>query len=139
MHGITERFIEALEVLHDERQVGPLVSLFAPDAELHRAGETLPLGGGVGVEEFWLSYREVFAHVETTFGHTVTGEDVALLEWVSEGSLTNGADFRYTGVSVLEGDEQSLTGFRSYYDSAIIARLSSPRHGTGTGTGTVER
>lgn len=128
MHEITERFIEALEALHDERDAEPLVALFAPDAELRRAGEPRPTGGGQSVADFWTAYRDVFAQVEATFGNTVTGEDVAFLEWVTEGSLTNGADFRYSGVSVLEAGEELLTGFRTYYDSAAFLR-----HTAGTG------
>ena len=64
--------------------------------------------------------HRVFGDLETTFTHSVVGEDTAALEWTSTGTLRSGKPFRYRGVTVIEGDEERLTGVRTYYDSAAF-------------------
>ncbi|MCT7661393.1 nuclear transport factor 2 family protein [Mycobacterium deserti] len=118
MHDVTKRFKAALGELHENRDVEPLVELFGDDASLTKAG--LPHGqhGKDGARTFWQHYREVFDSIEASFSHTVTDDGVAYLEWTSEGTLRDGTEFRYDGVSVLEGSEQGIDSFRTYYDTA---------------------
>jgi ketosteroid isomerase-like protein len=120
MQDLTERFIQALHALHADRSVEPLVELFDDDAELTKLGDRHTAHGSDGARDFWQNYREVFDDVEATFLKTIVNEDVAALEWTSQGTLSNGEEFRYEGVSILEGGADSLRGFRTYYDSAAF-------------------
>ena len=120
MHELTKHFIDALTRLHESRDVEPLVELFADDATLTKAG--LPHGqhGKDGARTFWTQYRDVFDDLSSDFSHTVTEDGIAYLEWSSTGTLRDGSDFRYDGVSVLEGDDESISAFRTYYDTAAF-------------------
>src|SRR3712207_2163026 len=42
--------------------------------------------GKEGAKTFWEDYRNVFGDLETTFTHSVVGEDSAALEWTSTGT-----------------------------------------------------
>jgi hypothetical protein len=63
MADMTEKFVTALSELHKNREVGPLVELFADDATLNKAG--IPHGeeGKDGARTFWEQYREVFDEI----------------------------------------------------------------------------
>ena len=120
MHDLAERFVNALDRLHRDRDVEPLVDLFDDDATLDKAG--LPHGqhGKDGAQSFWQRYRDVFGDIDAEFRHRVTEDDVAFLEWTSEGTLRDGAAFRYGGVSVLEAKGDKIITFRTYYDTAAF-------------------
>ena len=120
MHNLTERFAEALHRIDAERDTGPMVELTAEDAELVKLDDRNQATGRDGAERFWTDYRDVFGDLETTFTHTVVGEDRAALEWTSTGTLRSGRPFTYRGVTVIEGDEETVTGVRTYYDSAAF-------------------
>lgn len=119
MHELTKHFIDALSRLHDTRDVEPLVELFADDATLTKAGLPHEQHGKDGARTFWTQYRDVFDDLSSDFSHTVTEDGIAYLEWSSTGTLRDGTDFRYDGVSVLEGDD-TITAFRTYYDTAAF-------------------
>jgi ketosteroid isomerase-like protein len=123
MAELASKFIEALEELHSNRDVEPLLELFGDDATLSKAGIPHDRHGRDGARTFWQDYRDVFDAVEATFQHTVTDDDVVFLEWKSTGTLRDGTDFRYDGVSVLEGDGDTITAFRTYYDTAAFLNV----------------
>jgi len=50
----------------------------------------------------------------------VIDDDIAYLEWTSTGTLADGADFGYDGVSVLESTGDTIETFRTYYDTAAF-------------------
>ena len=120
MRELTDRFIDALHRLHTDRDVEPLAALFSDDATLSKLGDHNEEHGPDGARRFWADYRRVFHDIEATFTHTTSGETSVALEWTSTGSLATGRSFSYAGVSVLEGDGSSITGFRTYYDSAAF-------------------
>ncbi len=120
MQAITEQFIAALADLHRNRESGLLVDLFAEDATLSRVGMPQQDHGKQGAREFWQRYRDVFDAIDTTFLHVANDDRVAFLEWTSEGTLRDGSDFRYQGVSVLEADGDLIDAFRTYYDTAAF-------------------
>ena len=120
MTDMTERFVTALGDLHQKREVEPLVDLFADDATLDKAGIPHGRSGKDGARTFWQEYRDVFDRIDATFTHTVTDDDLAYLEWTSEGTLRDGTDFRYDGVSVLESKDEEIGAFRTYYDTAAF-------------------
>jgi hypothetical protein len=68
-----------------------------------QSDQTLILQPDLG-SQFWKDYRAVFGDVRTTFTHATLGRVSVALEWISTGSLRNGKAFRYSGVSVLEGE-----------------------------------
>lgn len=127
MHELTQQFTDALHRLHAERDVEPLVALFADEATLSKLGDQHETTGQDGARHFWQEYREVFDDVEATFTHTTEGDGTVVLEWTSRGTLAEGSAFGYAGVSVLEGSEQRIGAFRTYYDSAAF--LPTPAAG----------
>ncbi|MEW5809268.1 MAG: nuclear transport factor 2 family protein [Actinomycetota bacterium] len=124
MHELTKHFIDALGRLHESRDVEPLVELFSDDATLDKAGIPHGQHGKDGARTFWTQYRDVFDELSSDFSHTVTDDGIAYLEWSSTGTLRDGTEFRYDGVSVLEGDAgesgDTITAFRTYYDTAAF-------------------
>lgn len=120
MDDLTDRFVAALEQLHRHRDAEPLVELFAEDATLDKAGVPHGERGRDGARVFWQQYRDVFNDIESEFRYRVTGDDLSYLEWTSKGSLRDGADFQYDGVSVLESGGDAITAFRTYYDTAAF-------------------
>ncbi|MCG5434098.1 nuclear transport factor 2 family protein [Mycobacterium sp. MYCO198283] len=125
MQNLTEKFVDALGELHRTGDAGPIAELFSDDATLTKAG--LPHGerGKDGAKTFWKQYREVFGDIESSFSHRVVDDGIAYLEWTSTGTLRDGTDFTYDGISVLEGDGDTIDAFRTYYDSAAF--LSAER------------
>lgn len=128
MEELTDAFVDALAQLHDNGDAGPLAELFADGATLTKAGVSHEQHGRAGAHAFWEDYRNVFDTIESTFENIVTEPDTAFLEWKSTGTLRDGTDFSYDGVSVLEGDGEAITAFRTYYDTAAF--LNVDRHNT---------
>ena len=120
MTELAERFVTALEELHRHRDVEPLVELFSDDATLDKAGVPHGERGQDGARVFWQQYRDVFNDIEAEFRHRVAGDGVTFLEWTSKGSLRDGTDFQYEGVSVLESHGDAIDAFRTYYDTAAF-------------------
>jgi ketosteroid isomerase-like protein len=131
MRELTDRFLAALHELHAERDATALVELFSETATLAKLGDQHEAQGPAGARRFWQDYRAVFDDIKATFTHTVTDDDSVALEWISDGSLADGSPFSYRGISVLDGDGTSITGFRTYYDSAAFGG-----HGMGEPGGT---
>jgi SnoaL-like domain len=111
LDAIVDRFVAALGDLHSARDVGPLVELFAEDATLRKLGMPNEERGKEGARSFWSQYRDVFGSVDASFQHVASSDGIAFLKWTSEGTLRNGADFRYEGVSVLEAPGESIGSF----------------------------
>lgn len=120
MHDLTKQFMTALGELHRNRDVEPLVELFADDATLDKAGVPHGERGRDGARTFWEQYREVFGDIGADFRRTVTDDDIAYLEWTSRGTLRDGTEFSYDGVSVLESRDDHIAAFRTYYDTAAF-------------------
>lgn len=125
MHELSQRFVDALHHLHADRDAKPIADLFGDDAALSKLDHSHEEHGPDGAKRFWQTYREVFDAVEATFTHTVESDDTAVLEWTSEGTLSDGAPFSYRGVSVLEGGGGTINAFRTYYDSAAFLRTAA--------------
>lgn len=120
MADIVDRFVAALGDLHSARDVDPLVELFAEDATLRKLGMPHEERGKEGARQFWLQYRDVFGSIDSKFQHVAHSDGIAFLEWTSEGTLSNGAEFSYEGVSVLEASGDTIDAFRTYYDTAAF-------------------
>jgi ketosteroid isomerase-like protein len=124
VHNLTERFTEALHRIDADRDTGPMVELTADDAELMKLDGNHTATGKDGAKTFWDDYRNVFGDLQTTFTHTVVGEDITALEWTSTGTLRSGRPFEYNGVTVIQGDDETVSGVRTYYDSAAFLQES---------------
>ena len=120
MHSMTERFTAALHTIDSDRDVAPMLDLTGDDAELMKLDERNEASGKDGARTFWEDYRNVFGDLETTFTGSVIGETSAALEWTSTGTLRSGKPFEYKGVTVLQGDDETVSGVRTYYDSAAF-------------------
>jgi hypothetical protein len=120
MQAITEQFVAALADLHRNRESGPLVDMFSEDATLSKVGMPHQDQGKQGAHDFWERYRDVFDAIDATFHRIAGDERVAFLEWTSEGTLKDGSDFSYQGVSVLEAEGDLIDSFRTYYDTAAF-------------------
>lgn len=120
MDEVTEKFVSALDELHRDKNVEPLVELFADDATLSKAGMPHGQYGKDGARAFWEQYRAVFDEIDSSFGHKVTVDGIAYLEWTFRGTLADGSDFSYDGVSVLESRDDAIDAFRTYYDTAAF-------------------
>ena len=125
MHDLTKQFVSALDDLHRDKNVEPLVELFSDDATLNKAGMPHGQHGKDGARAFWEQYREVFDEIDASFQHTVTEDGIAYLEWTSEGTLADGSSFSYDGVSVLESQGDTIDAFRTYYDTAAFLEKKS--------------
>ena len=122
MHTLTERFTDALHRIDADRDTGPMLELTADDAQLMKLDEHHAASGTDGARSFWEDYRNVFGDLATTFTHTVVGDDIAALEWTSTGTLRSGKPFEYKGVTLIEGDDEKVSGVRTYYDSAAFVQ-----------------
>lgn len=117
----TDRFIEALRRLEEDRDVEPLAALHAPDADISNPLVQHVHRGPDGARRFWRGYRGSFETVRSEFHHAITDGRSALLEWTSAGTLADGKPFRYRGVTVLEFGADGIAAFRSYFDPRVLA------------------
>lgn len=123
---VARRFMEALQGAERTGEVGPLVELFADDAELSKLAGVEPRRGREGAIQFWRDYLGAFEQIRSTFSLVVEGAGAVALEWVSEGALPGGRPIRYAGVSLLEFDDGRVRRFRTYYDSAAFVSPATP-------------
>jgi hypothetical protein len=118
--SLTERFIQALQQLETARDPESLVTLFAPEAELHSLASETPARDPAQTREFWQRYRSAFNAIQSRFTQRLETENFSVLEWIADGELRNGMAIKYRGISILEWDHDQITNFRTYYDSAAF-------------------
>jgi ketosteroid isomerase-like protein len=125
--GTVQRFIQALSELERSGEVEALVSLFAPDCELHSALSPEPSYGLEGARRFFLQYRQSFDRVCSTYRAIIAGEGQAALEWRSAGRTRAGEPFHYSGVSVIEFSGPRISRLAAYFDPAALEALAPTR------------
>lgn len=126
MADIGDRFMNALQETDRERTIEPVLKLFAHDAVLERTTQRGRYEGEEGARRFWQEYLESTRELSTTFENVLRDGDTIVLEWLSEGRRPDGESLRYRGVSVLEVRDDSVHGFRTYYDSAAFLKGGAP-------------
>ena len=114
-----KNFIDALWKLEADRDLETIVGLFSEDCEI---GNVVTEDKNIAVREFWKSYRDNFDTVKSTFRSEIITDNHAALEWKSEGTGTNGHDFAYDGVSILEIDGDHITRFHAYFDANKLGK-----------------
>ena len=112
------RFKAALQQAEQSRDAQPVASLFRAGARLTN------LGGDHGTDatKFWQIYLDQFSEVRSEFTGEILSDGRAALEWQSRGKLSDGRPVDYGGVSLIEFDNDTVTSFRTYYDSAEFVR-----------------
>ncbi len=113
-------FMQTLQETERSRDVGPLMALFADDAEAQNLGRTEPARGRMEVRQFWEHYLEAFHQIRSEFTRVLESDEGVVLEWISRGTLTDGRSIDYRGISILEPAAGPVARFRTYYDSAVF-------------------
>lgn len=108
-----KNFIEALRKLEADRDLDTICSLFSADSEV---GNIVTGDKNVGAREFWTAYRDSFDQVESTFRNEIITDQTAALEWKTAGTSSEGHEFEYEGVSILEIEADKITRFHAYFD-----------------------
>ncbi len=122
---VADRFAEALRKLEEGRDVEALVEIHAEDCDVGNVAVPRTFSGHEGLREFWTGYREAFGEIHSEFRNVVSDDGAALLEWQSKGTVANGDDIVYEGVTVLEVRGDRITRSTAYFDPrAIVEHLS---------------
>lgn len=116
---LTETFMAALQSAEQSGDVSPLVELYA-DASSSRNLTDRVWEGREGAQEFWMTYLHTFETIRSEFSNAVGDQETGVMEWTSRGQLRGGHDIEYRGVSVIESQNDRVTAFRTYYDSAAF-------------------
>lgn len=116
-----KKFIDALGKLETERDLETICALFADDCDIANV-ITEDNDKQTNAREFWQSYRDNFGEVKSTFRNEIITENRAALEWTTTGTSSEGKEFEYDGVSVLEIDGDKITRFRAFFDPNKLGR-----------------
>jgi ketosteroid isomerase-like protein len=125
-----KKFIDALHKLEDERDLETIASLFADGADVANV-ITEDNDKQESARDFWQKYRDNFGEVESTFRNEIITENRAALEWNTTGTSSDGKEFEYDGVSVLEIENDKITRFRAYFDPNKLGRQIVEEKGKG--------
>ena len=113
-------FADALQTFEKDGDASSFAKLFGSGATAERLDAR---GERSDIEAFWQEYRDQFSSLSTSFSNAVEGSDEAVLEWTTTGSLADGRDITYRGVTVLQLDGDKVAKLRTYYDSAQFAAI----------------
>ncbi len=108
-----KNFIDALGKLESDRDLDTIVGLFSKNCEV---GNVVTDDKNIGAKEFWNSYRETFDKVHSTFRNEIIADGVTALEWTTSGTNSDGHEFNYDGVSILEFDGEKIARFHAYFN-----------------------
>ena len=131
-HEISEKFIEALHALEENRDVEKIAALFSDDAEVNNV-VTIDNSHDLSPHEFWQKYRDNFGEVNSEFNNRIAGENSAALEWKTTGTGVGGEEVGYEGVSILETDGERITRFFAYFNPAKLGRQMNEETAKGSG------
>lgn len=120
-HEISEKFIEALRELEQNRNVEKIAALFADRAEVNNV-VTIENSHDLSPQDFWQKYRDNFGEVGSEFKNKIYGENSAALEWTTTGTGADGGEISYEGVSILETDGERITRFFAYFNPSKLGR-----------------
>lgn len=119
---LAERFIAALRRLEADRELEPIVSLFADDCQLGNVVTAEVFHGREGARQFWANYRDTFGRVESKFRNRIAAGGRVALEWVTEATGKDDRPVTYEGVSILEVSGDRISRFHAYFDPAKLGR-----------------
>jgi ketosteroid isomerase-like protein len=116
-HDIVNLFMKGLALLEKESDPAEILWLFADDCVIGNVQMDVKMHGPEGARRFWTDYRHTFREIESKFSRITETEDVAVLEWTSEGTLITGQPVKYSGASVLTISNERIVDFMAYFDS----------------------
>lgn len=117
-----KKFIDALHRLEAERDLDTIVSLFSDDCEINNVVTVDNDNQRNDPRNFWQAYRDSFGEVKSTFRNEIITDDRAALEWTTTGTNSEGHEFEYEGVSILEIEGERITRFFAYFDPNKLGR-----------------
>lgn len=112
-------FIGALNKLEANRDLETICGLFSENCEI---GNVVTEDKNIGAPEFWTSYRGSFDKVNSTFRNEIIMDGAAALEWKTTGTNSEGREFEYEGVSILEIEGDKITRFHAYFDANKLGK-----------------
>ncbi len=112
-------FIGALNKLEANRDLETICGLFSENCEI---GNVVTEDKNIGAREFWTSYRGSFDKVNSTFRNEIIMNGAAALEWKTTGTNSEGHEFEYEGVSILEIKDDKITRFHAYFDANKLGK-----------------
>lgn len=119
---VANQFIQALWTLEETKDVGPLTALYAEDALIGNMIAPDQYRGQDGARTFWTEYRGTFDAAKSKFRNVIAGDGSAALEWTTEGTSFSGAPLSYSGVTILEVENDKVTRSSAYFDPAALGR-----------------
>lgn len=114
---VVRNFIEGLWELERNANSDSLLQVFSDDCSVGNVELDHPLQGTAGAARFWEEYRKTFEQLESRFSRITETEQVAVLEWTTQGKLKTGRDITYRGVSILTLEGNKIIDFMAYFDS----------------------
>ncbi len=114
-----KNFIDALGKLEADRDLETIVSLFKEDCQI---GNVVTEDKDISVHDFWTSYRKSFDKVQSTFHNEIVTDKATALEWKTTGTSSEGHEFEYEGVSILEINGDKITRFHAYFNPHKLGR-----------------
>lgn len=118
MPSIIEEFRQALGILEETGEAGPMTQLYAQEPTLTSLGRHY--SGKGAVEEFWTEYRNQFSRIKSSFTDQIDDENKSALFWGSNGELVSGRSISYRGVSLIKTNGDLIESFETIYDSAAF-------------------
>ncbi len=117
---VTRRFIAALRTVEQRGDTDMMAQLFTQDAVLLSIDGHGPRLGPDGAVALFTNYRQQFDTVNTTFTQITEGNGHAALDWSTNATQGGGHPVHYTGITVIDLTADTITGFRTCYDSAAL-------------------
>ncbi len=122
-----EQFAQALQRLESDRDLEPFLAQFCEDTLLLRPETGKHEDGLDGARRYWQAYLDQFGDISSRFDRLVDAGSLSELEWVSTGHLRSEREISYTGVSLLEHDDDGkVVRFASYYDTSAFLVAPTP-------------
>ncbi len=113
----TQKFMDALAQLEQNRDDEPMRQLYTADCELWTLTHKEPLKGTDAITTFWKTYSDNFETITSEFVRVIESDNHAALEWQAKGTLrSNSEAITYWGVTLLDFGDGGITRFASYYD-----------------------
>jgi len=123
---VAKKFIEALRILEETKDAGPLTALYVGNAVAGNLIAPDQFHGSDGARTFWTEYRGTFETAKSTFRNVIAGDGSAALEWTTEGVGFDGQPFIYSGVTVLEIEGNHIKRSSAYFDPEALGRQLRP-------------
>jgi steroid delta-isomerase-like uncharacterized protein len=117
-----EKFIAALRKLEETRNVEEIASLYADKAEIGNVVAPKTFTGQTGAREFWTKYRDTFGEMRSEFRNKIAAENRVALEWTTRGKSKSNAEIVYSGVTVLEIEDDRIARSCAYFNADDLGR-----------------